>query len=128
MKIVYKNQFKYAEMARESDENDKLIIYIYSKEGTKPHFHFYRDIDELKNNAGGCIRLDVPEYFEHDSHTDKLKSTEKKYIIEWLKKKHYKYKKYSNFEVLCNDWDTNNPTYAKNITEMPNYNDLPEKT
>lgn len=100
---------------------EEYRISIYGGEGPIPHFHFYTN----NPDAGGCIRLDKPEYFIHGNHKEKLSSKDRKNITKWLQSPHKSFGKYgaTNWQVICIYWDDNNPTHPFNKdAEMPDYN------
>lgn len=99
---------------------DVYKISIYGGEGPVPHFHFWVD----DPNAGGCIRLDKPEYFKHGNHVEELNSKSRRRMISWLQSPHKSLGKYglTNWQVICIYWDDNNIDYPFNKdAEMPNY-------
>jgi len=65
------------------DPKDKntISLWIYGEKRPMKHFHFYRGKDR---KAGGCIRLDKPEYFPHDGHTDTLGEDEVLDLVKFL--------------------------------------------
>lgn len=101
----------------------KYRICVYGKEGSYPHFHFYKDDPK----TGGCIRLDVPEYSVHGSYTEKLNSKDRKKLVKWLMQPHKSFGKYglTNWRIICIYWDDNNPNYLFNKeASMPDYTKL----
>ena len=64
-----------------NEEEDSLSgklpysINVYGKEGENPHLHY------KINGIEGCIRLDIPRYFCHETYHEGLPSREKKIII-----------------------------------------------
>lgn len=83
----------------------------YNNEGTLPHFHF-----KTKNGKEGCIRLDMPKYFCHETYHDGLNSHEKKYLLKILSEEKWK--------KLVDEW---NEGRKENLVtcKMPDYNLLP---
>ena len=89
-----------------------IKINVYGKEGNDPHLHYYFP------NVEGCIRLDIPRYFCHESYHEGLPSKEKKIIINWLK---------LNWLRCVQTWnkDSNQDKLPEDINKMPNYHLLP---
>ena len=87
-------------------------INVYGKEGKNPHLHY------KINGIEGCIRLDIPRYFCHESYHEDLPSKEKKIIINWLK---------FNWLRCVQTWnkDSNQDKLPEDISKMPNYYLLP---
>lgn len=113
------NEHLLLEMA-EVGRFNQFKITVYGSEGPIPHFHF----ESLDGKIDGCIRLDKPEYFSHDTHTFKLKRSDRDRLIEWLKQPHKSFGTFglSNWQVICIYWDDNNIDYPFNTeAEMPDY-------
>ena len=53
-------------------------IWVFGNEGENPHLHYRID------GVEGCIRLDIPRYFCHESYHEGLNSSARKYMIKWL--------------------------------------------
>lgn len=52
--------------------NKEPKITVYSAEGILPHLHY------KFRNVKGCVRLDVPRYFCHESYHEGLNNIQKK--------------------------------------------------
>ena len=77
-------------------------INYYSGEGTKPHFH----IENKDLTFICCIRLDVPEYFQHGTKQGTLNNAQIKELIKILNSP-AKTKRNTVFEALCDGWNNN---------------------
>lgn len=91
---------------------DNPKINVYNNEGTKPHLHY-----EFKNGTKGCIRLDIPRYFCHESFHDGLNSWQRKTIIDFLN---------NNWKKCVDIWNNGRTEYLCQSEQMPNYNLLPK--
>lgn len=85
-------------------------ITVYSAEGTLPHLHY------KYNNVEGCVRLDIPRYFCHESYHEGLNNAQKKVLISFLNK---------NWLNCVNEWNKGRTAFICQDKEMPNYNLLP---
>lgn len=113
------------EMAKVGIFNNIEIFVRTNDPGKIPHFHFL-DRNKKKDNEG-CIRIDSPEYFDHEGKTCHLSSGQRKEMIEFLESD-YKRKKFvgSNWEYLVMLWnDNNSDVEIDDDTEMPDYRKLP---
>ena len=101
-----------------TEEEDNLTgklsfrINVYGREGKNPHLHY------MINDIEGCIRLDIPRYFCHETYHEGLPSKEKKIITRWLK---------LNWLRCVKVWnkDSNQDKLPENTDAMPDYNLLP---
>lgn len=86
-------------------------IWVYGGEGTKPHLHY------RINGVEGCIRLDIPRYFCHESYHEGLNSQDRKFMIGWLK---------LNWKKCVRKW--NQDTAQEKIQDeiIPQYDKLPK--
>lgn len=121
MKFELKDSHTLLEMARVG-KIGSIEIMIYEGEGPVPHFHFYDRQTERK----GCIRLDVPEYFQHGIYKDKLTRAERKNLNEWVRSFHSPFKplgiNLTVYQYMLILWDDNNPNYPiKGDPEIPDY-------
>ena len=87
-------------------------INVYGSEGKNPHLHYYFPTVE------GCIRLDKPRYFCHESYHEGLPSRQEKIIINWLK---------LNWLKCVQTWNkaSKQDKIPEDTNIMPNYNLLP---
>lgn len=102
-------------------------IYIYTNEGTIPHFH----IISRSENFECCVCIYEPLYFDHGYKTGKLNAKQRKQMNNWLKKKYNTLQKETNWEMIKLYWKTNNPSNNKysiqetntqpDYTNMENY-------
>lgn len=85
-------------------------VTVYSAEGTLPHLHYkFRNVE-------GCVRLDIPRYFCHESYHEGLNNTQKKELISFLDE---------NWLNCVKEWNKGRTTFICQDKEMPNYNLLP---
>ena len=101
----------------------KLQLYVYTGEGTIPHFHLFDKDHKFET----CICIDKPEYFHHGRKSGILNSKQKELLIHELNNE----VKLTN-EFKCNIWtqiqiiwnsDTRNK--FKSVAEtMPDYTEL----
>ena len=90
--------------------NKEPKITVYSAEGTLPHLHY------KFRNVKGCVRLDVPRYFCHESYHEGLNNIQKKELIFFLNK---------NWLNSVSEWNKGRKMFRCQDKEMPNYNLLP---
>lgn len=113
---------KLDEMARVGFTKNNIEILIYTDDpGKIPHFHFF-DRNKDKDNEG-CIRIDKPEYFNHNGKDLKLNSSQRKELIDFLKSDH-KGKRFNgtNWEFIVQMWNDNNSDVEMDEdTPMPDY-------
>ena len=84
-------------------------INVYGNEGTEPHLHYYF------SGVEGCISLNKPRYFCHETYHEGLNSKDRKYMINWLK---------INWQKCVELWNKDSKQEKVNC-EMPDYNLLP---
>ena len=72
------------EVGKFKHEGITYHLQIYYEEGTEgyPHFHLYVEGQPYKTDM--CIRLDVPEYFEHGNHKGRFNSRGRKKLNNYL--------------------------------------------
>ena len=82
-------------------------------EGKKiPHFHVYVPDGKYTKNGEDpktfhtCIRLDVPEYFNHGSKQGKFNNNDLKYLIKILKKPLKKYDGKTIWRIMVDIWNS----------------------
>jgi hypothetical protein len=86
-----------------------IKINVYGKEGENPHLHYYfKDVE-------GCIRLDIPKYFCHESYHEGLNALQRKFMIKWLN---------INWIKCVQIWNKDSNQEKINC-EKPEYNLLP---
>lgn len=105
----------YYEMAQVKWGLMSIKLAIYGKEGSYPHFHFYKEcapekgIPEEKKASGGCLCIESANYFIHGTYTEKMNPKEIEGLIEFLKSPHKSLKKITNWEYIVDEWNQNNP-------------------
>lgn len=82
---------------------DKCNIWIYTNEGTIPHFHIVNN----SKNFESCICLITNKYFIHGSKTDTLKSSQSKILNKYMKTINSKEVPLTNWQVACDIWNKN---------------------
>ena len=102
-------------------------FWIYSNEGTKPHFHIISEGDN-KDRRGSdrfesCVRLDANLYFPHGSKIDTLNHKGEKLLYAALQRPYEKGSKKTIYEKLCEVWnESSEPQYRiKDFSKMPDY-------
>lgn len=96
-----------------------ITIKVFSGDGTTPHLHFI--IDE---NHQGCLMLAQAEYFTHGQYTATLNAQQLSDVIRFLSSSAASYgfdPGWSKYVDCCNEWNKNNPQFAMNRQEMPDY-------
>lgn len=87
----YEEAEPYFEMAQVKWGFMSIKLAIYGKEGSYPHFHFYKEcapekgIPEEKKAGGGCLCIESANYFIHGTHTEKMNPKEINGLIAFLK-------------------------------------------
>lgn len=89
-------------------------ISVYGSEGNYPHLHY------RINGVEGCIRLDVPKYYCHESRHEGLNTDDKKWIIHWLMDNDWK-----NWKKCVAAWNFDSKQKPVNFDIKPNYKLLP---
>ena len=104
-------------------------IDVEAEEGTFPHIH-------LKTKEGDfelCVRIDECRYFNHEKHMkgNFLNSTQRKEFNNFMKAKHKKLPKYTNWEYAFKIWNFAAKTRINSDmipipegTTQPDYNKL----
>ena len=83
---------------------DTCQIYVYSNEGTIPHFHLFN-----KNKTFECcICIYEPLYFNHGFKTGKLTNKQCEILNEWLDKPSYLMNDKSNWQMIDALWIASN--------------------
>ena len=96
-------------------------IYVYSDEGTIPHFH----IIPKNGSSECCVCIYEPLYFNHGNKQLQLNSKQRKILNKWLKSEFKYNKKVTNWEVISTAWIIGNgDKYAPNLPSQPNYTNL----
>ena len=114
---------------RQSTKNFSNLIFDVrtGNEGNKiPHFHVYVPEGKYTNNGEDtktfhtCIRLNVPEYFNHGSKQGKFNNNDLKYLIKILKKPMKKHDGKTLWRVMVDIW---NASFDGDIDvdNMPDY-------
>lgn len=80
----YLSEFSVDDLFTESSEGKigKLQLYVYTGEGTIPHFHLF----EKDHKFETCVCIDKPEYFHHGRKSGVLNSKQKELLIRELSK------------------------------------------
>lgn len=107
------------EMAQIGVVDNTIFIRVYGNEGPIPHFHFY----ETQGGRSGCIKILEASYFVHGRYADSLKRWEREELMKWLKdydedSLEFGWKR-TNWEVLCYEWNKNNPQYKLKTVRLP---------
>lgn len=105
-----------------NNRSNPANIWINYESGELPHLHMSFD------KKIGCIRLDVPEYFNHSNqHNLSLSNSQAKDFNTWMGKKFPGTDK-TNWEMAVYFWNKSikdkSEGYIKNITSQPNYSYL----
>lgn len=109
------------EMATMGETEGGITIKVFSKEGPVPHLHFLIGNNEKKQ---GCLNLKTAAYFIHGKYTATLNAQQLKDIIKFLNtpaSSHGFNPGWSFYVDCCNEWNKNNPQYAMERQEMPDY-------
>ena len=107
------------EMATMGTTHGGITIKVFSGDGTTPHLHFI--IDETHQ---GCLMLAQAEYFTHGQYTATLNAHQLRDVIRFLSSSaasHGFDPGWSKYVDCCNEWNKNNPQFAMNRQEMPDY-------
>ena len=99
-----------------------LIVYHKENKQGNPHFHMH--ITGEPYNSDMCVRLDIPEYFEHSKHVGRLNSKGRRKLNSYLRTVNPRYG-VTIWEALVDRW--NEMFNTLDIDEMPNYENLPDK-
>ena len=127
MKIQIKEKQDIYGMARAGFIGE-LEVYVNTNDaGNIPHFHLRNSVNWDKFHS--CIRIDKAEYFLHEGKEDKLNSSQRKELQDFMKSKvsinKYADKFKNNWELVCFLWDINNSDISiPEELEMPNYLEL----
>lgn len=106
----------------------ELEVYVNTNDaGNIPHFHL-RDSTNW-DRFHSCIRIDKAEYFLHEGKENKLNSSQRKELQEFMESRvsinKYADKFENNWELVCFLWDMNNSDVSiPEGLEMPNYLEL----
>ena len=112
-----------AEVGRHKLGKIQYKFLVFSNEGKNaPHFHL-RPANKRIKGQDVCIRLDVPEYFDHNSkYKKRLNHSEKKDFIEFLKETK---DGITFWDLVRLNWNWTFPD--KEISPcMPDYSKLPD--
>ena len=114
------------EMARVGDLNKDLEVYVRTDDGgNTPHFHIW-DKNTQGNKFHTCVQIKQPVYFHHDGKEGVLNTAQRKELVDFLKSKPTKTKKFSTFwEAVLTLWNMNNS--AMDVDEdqpMPDYTNI----
>ena len=100
-------------------------IYVYSNEGTIPHFHIIP-----KNGIGeSCICIYEPLYFNHGGKQLRLNSKQRKILDDWLEQQSTIAPEVTNWRLICISWETGNGNkYIPKKPIKPNYRNIENMT
>lgn len=107
------------EMATMGTTRGGITIKVFSGEGPIPHLHFILD-----ENHQGCLMLAQAEYFTHGQYKATLNAHQLRDVIRFLSSSaasHGFDPGWSKYVDCCNEWNKNNPQFAMNRQEMPDY-------
>lgn len=86
-----------------SNKIGECKVYVYSNEGTIPHFHLI-----ASDGQESCICIYESLYFNHGSKTMKLNSKQRKELDSWLSKPCQSNEKISNWKNINIVWKVGN--------------------
>ena len=115
--VLYKHSVN--EMATMGTTRGGITIKVFSDEGPIPHLHFILD-----ENHQGCLMLAQAEYFTHGQCKATLNAHQLRDVIRFLSSSaasHGFDPGWSKYVDCCNEWNKNNPQFAMNRQEMPDY-------
>ena len=96
-------------------------IYVYSNEGTIPHFH----IIPKNGKSEICICIFEPFYFNHGSKQLRLNSKQRKILDDWLEQQSTIAPEVTNWRLICISWETGNGNkYIPKNPVKPNYRNM----
>lgn len=107
------------EMATMGTTRGGITIKVFSGDGTTPHIHFILD-----ENHQGCLMLAQALYFTHGQYKATLNAQQLSDVIKFLSSSAASYgfdPGWSKYVDCCNEWNKNNPQFAMNRQEMPDY-------
>lgn len=107
------------EMATMGTTRGGITIKVFSGEGPTPHIHFILD-----ENHQGCLMLAQAGYFTHGQYKATLNARQLRDVIKFLSSSassHGFDPGWSKYVDCCNEWNKNNPQFAMNRQEMPDY-------
>ena len=107
-----------------SFDNNKLTIYVYSREGGyKPHFH----IENKDKSFVTCIDMTTNKYFHHGGKEGVLDTRQRKELDKFLRAKHHKGRGETNWTEIIKAWNNNDSSmYVDFDTPQPNYKEIEE--
>ena len=86
-----------------------LPVHHQLSEFTQTHVHRVGDTIQpshpLSRSFHTCVKIEVPEYFHHEGKTDTLNSSQRKALVDFLKKPFDE--DTSNWEYLIMTWNIN---------------------
>ena len=119
------NDEYFVEMAEVGRRKLGKISYkfmIYGNEGKNPHIHL-KPLNKGAKDQDVCIRLDVPEYFDHNPrYMKRLNHSEKKEFITYISEVRKGITRWDLWALTWNDTYPDNPV----LTDMPDYSKLPD--
>lgn len=84
---------------------DTCQIYVYSNEGTIPHFHLFNKNKTFER----FICIYEPLYFNHGTKNGKLTAKQCKILNDWLDEPSYAFPDITNWKAIEGSWITGNP-------------------
>ena len=111
------------EMAQIGIMDNKFVIVVWTNDpGNIPHFHIM-DKATRGNEFHTCVKIELPEYFEHTGKEDKLNSKQRKALVDFFNSTD-KWGE-NNWIVLLKEWERNNSNYEIGLdVKMPDYTKL----
>lgn len=99
-------------------------IYVYSNEGTIPHFH----IIPKNGKSEICICIFEPFYFNHNSSQLELNYNQRKILEKWINKKSKLLPEVNNWRLISIFWKVGNyDEYIIGSKCQPNYTYIKRK-
>lgn len=90
------------------DEQPTFKVFVNGDNGSIPHLHIW-DNDTNGNQFHTCVCLNKVEYFHHTGKENILSAEQKVCLVEFLKDKCNKNKRYkTNWEYALSMWNDNN--------------------
>ena len=111
------------EMAACGNTHGMYLVVWTNDSGWIPHFHIFNNPNPSKATFDACLKLETPEYFKHEQHTDVLNSKQMKHLVELLQKEIKPGLTY--WQQLIISWNMNNSkSEIPYDMQMPDYNSL----
>jgi hypothetical protein len=108
----------------------KVTFIMYSKEGKRPHVHFYRNLEDFfptTGFGGGCLMLQEAKYYDHASHNERLTNEELSHLVEFMESPSWGSSRFTTWEGIVHLWNVYNKKHQIPYdTPMPDYTKLQE--